>query len=390
MVVAERSVDVATQKEPKLYNERRLIEGMDAARLDALVAFSPDNFYYISSSYMTMWSAAAMRDRVGIAVVPRTGDPFLLASAVEESNLRRFTPIEDIRFYSFFQESPAEVLADQLIQGGFGSATIGIEKKYCTAFYYDQLARALPGATLVDGDKVFERARNVKTQVEIDRLYGAARGTDRAIYTAMEMAKEGDTELDVVSQMISNLARIGGGEFKTVTWGVAGGENVLTTHYSGGQRPIAHGDQVRVNLRATWGGYFSHLYRNAWVHEVPARHADVYKRYRELYAATIDLMRPGNRCCDVYDQIMKMAGEIGLTCKGAHVGHSTGVPLHENPYLRPGETTVLEPGMVIAVEPTAIEAGFGIYHLEDLVLITEKDPVVLSDYTNTEQPFIIR
>lgn len=372
----------------KLYNEKRLKQGMDAARLDALVAVSPDNYFYLSSHYM--WSAVHIRDRIAVAVLPRDGAPFLVVCANEVSNVRRYTWVDDVRLFTEFVDSPAEVLGAELASSGLGGGRIGIEKKYLTAHYYEQLARTIPSATLVAADDIFDRARMVKTPAEVELLRTAAFGTDKAIYTAMELAREGDTELDLVSLMANNLVRIGGGEFKNISWGAAGGENVLTTHYTGGQRPIRRGDQVRVNLRAAWGNYFSHLYRNAWVGEISARHADLYKRLRELYGATIKLMRPGIRACDVYERITKQATATGLSVKGAHVGHSTGILLHENPRLQPIETTELEAGMVIAVEPLAAEPGFGVYHIEDLVLVTDNDPVVLSDYTDTTEPFIIR
>ena len=89
-------------------------------------------------------------------------------------------------------------------------------------------------------------------------------------------------------------------------------------------------------------------------------------------------------------RIKELGAAAGLTCKGPHVGHSTGILLHENPRLQPTETAELEAGMVIAVEPTGSDPGFGVYHIEDLVVVTNGEPRNLSDYTDTTTPFIIR
>jgi Xaa-Pro aminopeptidase len=54
------------------------------------------------------------------------------------------------------------------------------------------------------------------------------------------------------------------------------------------------------------------------------------------------------------------------------------------------DETVLVPGMVIASEPLVVEPDYCHYHLEDLVLVTDKDPVRLSDRTNTDELFVIQ
>jgi Xaa-Pro aminopeptidase len=54
------------------------------------------------------------------------------------------------------------------------------------------------------------------------------------------------------------------------------------------------------------------------------------------------------------------------------------------------DETVLVPGMVIANEPLVVDPDYCIYHLEDLVLVTEKDPVLLSDRTDTRNLFVIQ
>jgi Xaa-Pro dipeptidase len=73
-----------------------------------------------------------------------------------------------------------------------------------------------------------------------------------------------------------------------------------------------------------------------------------------------------------------MAG--GGTAYAHHSGHSIGVSVHENPRLVPGDETVLEPGMVIMVEPSSYADGVGGARTEWMFLVTESGNEVISAF----------
>lgn len=73
-----------------------------------------------------------------------------------------------------------------------------------------------------------------------------------------------------------------------------------------------------------------------------------------------------------------------------HVGHGFGVDGgHEEPLLQPINEQVLEPGMVVAVEPVYADPELGGYHIEDLLLVAEDGINLLSNATDTAEPFVI-
>ena len=66
---------------------------------------------------------------------------------------------------------------------------------------------------------------------------------------------------------------------------------------------------------------------------------------------------------------------------GHGLGHGIGLLVHEAPTARPESTDTLETGNVITCEPGVYLAGRGGVRIEDLVVVTEGDPEVLSSYT---------
>jgi Xaa-Pro aminopeptidase len=53
--------------------------------------------------------------------------------------------------------------------------------------------------------------------------------------------------------------------------------------------------------------------------------------------------------------------------------------------LEPRNDAVLQPGMVFYVEPMVLDRSIGAFHIEDLVVVTDGDPVILTDVMNTER-----
>lgn len=153
---------------------------------------------------------------------------------------------------------------------------------------------------------------------------------------------------------------------------------------------LTEGDAVRINVRSTLRGYYSHLYRMGVVGTPSDRHLTYYGKAKAIHDRAIARLRPGARACDLFHAATQDMKEAGVGTRGAHVGHSTGIALHENPRLQALDETILEPGMVIATEPLVVDGDRCVYHLEDLVLVTDRGPELLSDSTDTSRLIEIR
>lgn len=364
-----------------------LVEGMGREGMDAVVAVSPDNFFYTSGKKIL--SAVSNRDRLAMSLTTLDGATTLVIHRNEEAQTRLDSWVEDLRTYLEFAQSPIAALVEVLEEKGLARSRLGIEKKYLTAAYYEELQRRIPNATLLPCDGVFDRARMIKTRPEIEALRLAAKGTDQAILRGLQGAKRGDTEASLATTMVASLMEIGQGEFRDPSWGVASGPNILVVHYWAGRRRLEERDLVRINLRSAIHEYWSHLYRMAVVGRPGERERSWYEKAKEIHCRAIERMRPGARVSDLFEASKREIEATGVTFRGSLVGHSTGIIRHENPRIQPYDQTVVEPGMVFAVEPHVAIPGFTVFHLEDLVLVTATGPELLSDVTDTERLFVI-
>jgi Xaa-Pro aminopeptidase len=372
----------------KVVNMPVLLKELRAAGLDAAVVASPENFFYLSG--WKIQSSVLIRDRLSLGIVTADGEITLVVCKNEEGQTRRYASVEDIRTYAEFIESPMKGVAEVLKERGLDKACIGVERKYVTADYYEDLRRRIPVATLASCDKAFDHTRMVKTLPEIELLAQAARGTDEAIQRALKTARRGDSEHKLARMMSDTLFEIGHGEFRDITWSVSAGPNILTTHYWSGERELAIDDMLKIGVRSAIHGYYSHLYRMAAVGRASDRHRSWYEKARDVQYRAIDRLRPGARACDLYAAVKKDIEGVGGSYRGSLFGHSTGIALHENPRIQPNDETVLKAGMVIASEPRVVDPDYCAYHLEDLVLVTDKDPMRLSDRTNLDELFVIQ
>jgi Xaa-Pro aminopeptidase len=184
-----------------------------------------------------------------------------------------------------------------------------------------------------------------------------------------------DAKLALEGSLVSggNLAIISGGPI-TIS-----GPGMSRAHAMGAStRVIEDGDLVNIDLGLNRAGYHADMARTYALGALPAgveRHAAAVRTLEDEIIAAI---RPGVLAHEVYDAGFAAAQELGVgewfqgygDHHGPYVGHSIGLELDEPPVLGPGVRTVIQAGMVLAVEPKLISPEWGAVNLEDDVVVT--------------------
>ena len=351
----------------------KILQALAASDLDALVAVSPENTYY--SCDVPILTQKIIRDRLAMVVWIRSAEPVLILCSIEDAQARAESWIKDIRGYVEFQTSPVQLLADVLNERQLGRGRIGIEKRFLSTHYWEELNRLLPQATLVGCDRLFDKVRMVKTAEEIKILGDSAQATDRAIRKAFESARLGQTERETAEVMGDELRKGGAESIAFVI--LATGPNAAMAHPVPGETKMQPGQILRTDFGGFFKWYYSDLARTAICGKPTAEQRETYTKLYQVQADVIQAMRPGVRACDLYNLCQRRFEEVGLTFRMPHIGHSIGIDIHEYPMLNPQTTEELQPDMMFAVEPVHRGAE-GLYHIEDLVLVTGKGPKIVS------------
>ncbi len=371
---------------PKRMDVTRLRAAMSERGLDAVVAVMPENVYYSSGCLlMTAWQ---IRDRLALCLFPNDGEPVMIVCNIEESLTRAESWIKDVRTYVEFKHSPVDALAEVLKEKGLTDKRIGIDLTYLAAAYYLHLEQQLPKIRWVASDELFQKLRAIKSPEEVNHLKRAANTTEQAIFEAFAKAHLGTTEKQMADAMNTRQLALGADENAFCVLGV--GENVLHAHHAPGVKRIEESELLKVDIGARFEGYYSDVARMAVGRQPTQTQRDTYETLRDIQRSTISQLKPGVRACDVFNYCIQAFAAKGLTLNVPHIGHSLGIALHEYPMIEPGNSTELQAGMVINIEPYYVESGDAVYTLEDLVHITPAGPVILSDYSQTEQLYNIQ
>lgn len=373
-----------TIRHPARINMTGLQEGMAAAGLDLLIAASLENFFYVADAWLL--SQRLIPERLCFAILFRDEDPGIVACYSEEKQLRTESWISDIRIYLEHRTSPVQSLAQYLQERGGHTARIGIEKRFLAVAWHEALAAQLPAATLVDGDPVFDAARAVKTEAECARLTQAGLDTEQAILATFQAAQPGDTEKQLADDLATRILQQGSSSFWLT---LAAGSNTAFNHPLPGPKRLCPGEILRVDAGGLFAGYQSDVARTAAVGHVTAEQHSVYRSLWEAERETIATLRPGTPARDVYLAAQKALARRGLALTSQAIGHSLGIGLHEHPILHACASSELVPGMMLNIEPAVRDSQGFLYHLEDLVLVTEREPVILTTGMYTEELFVI-
>lgn len=214
-------------------------------------------------------------------------------------------------------------------------------------------------------------ARASKDTSEIRNIVRAQRIVEGALgRAAARMFRPCVTEAQAAA-IIDAEIRLGGASGTSFPTMVASGVNAAKPHSTPGRRPLKPGNTIIMDLGARFGNYCSDMTRTVFLDPVETYHRRLYSAVLKAQDAAFRVIKPGIKAGQVDLAARASLEEDGLAEFFGHgVGHGTGLEVHEYPVLGPDSEHVLEPGMIITVEPGVYIPGRGGVRIEELVEIT--------------------
>lgn len=268
---------------------------------------------------------------------------------------------------------------DEVLPGG--TLRLGFEEEHLSFRDHARLRAELPERVeLVPVGGLVERLRVIKDADEVTRIQEATKLADAALEDVLRDGLAGRTERELAFNLVAAIHRQGaeGPSFPPI---IAAGPHGALPHASPRDVEVDSGQLVVIDWGAVLGGYCSDCTRTVYVGEgEPSAHErDIYDLVLRAQLAGLDAIAPaadGPAVDGIARSIIDAAGHGEQFGHG--LGHGVGLDIHEAPRLSRRSDSVLEVGMVVTVEPGVYLPGeFGV-RIEDLVVVGEDGPTILT------------
>jgi Xaa-Pro aminopeptidase len=376
----------------RLRNDRieAVRRALRASELDALLLWKDENVRYLTSLRAQL--IAGKTTSLNGVLITREGGPILLCSGGELDKARMGMswlvaahPIPIMEQRELVDGFVKATLAPLVNDLGIGSGRIGLDQVNYSLI--ESMAVHLSDLQPAEGDQLMQQVRMVKTADELAIIEEACAIGDSVTQRALEETRAGRREIVIAGDAMQTLFYLGGEMAHVITPYVASGEHMSPPHRICTDKIVRNGDLCFIDIGAMWNGYFADIGRTTVVGRPTAMQRRIYRAVYEGLMAGVEQMRPGRTNQDVADAVIAKVAQHGFDDRlfSLFIGHGIGMGANEPPYIgetMPGATIVeLKPGMVFAVEPLVWvpdEPGGGGVRIEDMVLVTEDAPRILS------------
>jgi len=259
------------------------------------------------------------------------------------------------------------------------SLRVGIEAEHMPVSLRSTLAKLLPkGARMVETVGVVQQLRTVKDADEIGYIREAVNLGAELLPIALDALKPGVPETTVAAEL-EYAARTSGASGMSFDTIVASGARSALPHGKASSAPVVRKGFVVLDYGVILAGYCSDMTRTVHVGRASREERRMYDAVLEAQLAAIAAVRPGASVADVDRAARSVLESSGLGKFFTHsTGHGVGLEIHEPPRIAKGATDVLQPGMVITIEPGVYIGGQGGVRIEDMVVVTESGCDVLT------------
>ncbi|WIY26551.1 M24 family metallopeptidase [Parasedimentitalea psychrophila] len=274
-------------------------------------------------------------------------------------------------------------------------AVVGFESDHLSLLQKTKLDSYLKPKSTVDLYQATMVQRMAKSEAEIEMIRQGAAVADVGGFAIRDAIREGVREIDVAmagrdAMELEIAKRFPDAEYRDSWVWFQSGINTDGAHNPVTARKLQRGDILSLNTFPMISGYYTALERTLFVGEVDAASLKIWEANVAAHEYGISLLKPGASCSDITHKINAFFEERDmLQYRTFGYGHSFGVLSHyygreAGLELREDIDTVLEPGMVISMEPMLTIAdgqpGAGGYREHDILVIHEDDNENVTKY----------
>ena len=366
---------------------------MHANKMAGILLTTEHDIYYFTGFLSQFWQSPT---RPWFVVIPIIGKPIAVIPEIGVNCMKNGW-MEDIRSWSspHVDDDGVSLLSDTLIetmtkatqQLGSEFNDIGINKGRETWLRmplnsFDEVSQNLQNHKqhfqFSDATALLRKVRMVKSPAEIEKLRYVAQCASDVFENLFDFVSIGMTDQDIFKAFKIECLKAGADDAAYVVGAIGqGGYDDIISPPAGSI--LASGDILILDTGCTYDGYYCDFDRN---YAFGAADDLTKKAYEGVWLATeaaLNIAKPGATSKDLFhamDDVMQSYGAQGESV--GRFGHGLGLQLTEPPSHTDWDTTVLEAGMVLTLEPGMIYAPNKMMVHEENILITETGVEMLS------------
>ena len=357
---------------------------MDAMGVEAVVFTSMHNIAYYSGFLYCSFGRP-------YALVVTASEDVTISAGIDAGQPWRRCHGDNITYTDWTRDNYWRAILSVTGEG----RVIGHEADHLTVMQAEKLKAFLAPSKLVDIAPATMRQRMMKSPAEIALITHGANVADVGGYAIREAVQQGAREIDVAmagrdAMELEIAKRFPEAEYRDTWVWFQSGINTDGAHNPVTARACQVGDILSLNTFPMISGYYTALERTMFLREVDAASLKIWEANVAAHELGMGLLKPGARCSEVTAKINAFFEDRDLLqYRTFGYGHSFGVLSHyygreAGLELREDIDTVLEPGMVISMEPmlTIPEGtpGAGGYREHDILVITEEGAEDITGY----------
>ncbi|HBY96780.1 MAG: Xaa-Pro peptidase family protein [Ardenticatenaceae bacterium] len=364
---------------------------MEEQGIDALLLTSKENVIYFSGLQTIGWDS---KHRPLGVIIPRAEgrEPIMVLAETLFYVARETSWIEELRpwggwRYPSAPSDPVIGIQQAIAELELTKGTIGMELGYgqrlgMSQSDYSMLVGGLPDANIVDMGDLLWQLRMIKSPREIEVIRKVCAATTAAFEAGFAAMRAGMTEKELAGIMFARMAEETNDRpgFMMVRSGPRKYGMVNVHPFN---KPMNKGELVVVDAGATYKDYWADFMRMASIGEPTAEQRRFFEADLESQKVGVAAVKPGIPTREIFDASYNVLMETGFAehARLERIGHGVGLDVHEPPSIGRGTTTIVQPGMILTVEPIFSDQPnyqIGNFALEDVVLVTETGHEVLS------------
>ncbi len=353
--------------EKRLANLRK---DMKKTGLDAVLVTKKENYTYLSGfTGSSAWLVISESDAVLVTDFRYT-----------EQALRQAPGYEVSTYRGSIVRGLNDVLENRKIE------VLGFEDTNLTVDKYTEYREKLSVKEMKALGGMLDGLREVKDSDELRSIRKAVQIADSTFAHILGVIRPGIAEVELAAEMEYHMRKLGasGASFETI---VASGSRSSMPHGIASEKKLQMGDTVTMDYGALFNGYCSDMTRTVFLGKPEEKLKKIYKIVLDAQIAALAGVKKGSSGKDIDGIARDMIARAGYGENFGHgLGHGVGLEIHEEPRLSMSGTKIMRNGMVVTVEPGIYLDGLGGVRIEDMVVVKDDAPEVL---TSSTKEFIV-